>query len=88
MRIACGKCEVTGITFEFGVGEGRSPHAPSIDRIASHGGYTMNNCRVVIWHLNAALNQYGDDALYALAEALVARRRQVNRTRNKGNPKQ
>jgi hypothetical protein len=86
-KLIKGCCDMTGIQFDLSTGGGRRnrhPYAPSIDRINSSGGYTVDNCRVVIWHVNTALAQYGDEALYKLAEALVARRKQANRKpRNK-----
>ena len=66
-------CAVTGIklTYDWN-GEGRTnPWAPSVDRIESTGGYTMDNVRVVCWAYNMAKNDWADDVVLALASAIV-----------------
>ena len=66
-------CAVTGIklTYDWD-GEGRTnPWAPSVDRIESTGGYTMDNVRVVCWAYNMAKNDWADDVVLALASAIV-----------------
>ena len=75
-RLLAGACEVTGIPFVLGVF--RHAFLPSIDRIDSSKGYTPENCRVVLWMINAAKNDLAEDdflsALRQVAEAVVERR--------------
>ena len=74
-RLLQGVCEVTGIAFER-KGD-RRPFMPSIDRIDSSKGYTPENCRVVLWIINAAKQALPEDdfqsALRQVAEAVVER---------------
>jgi len=50
-RLDRGVCELTGIPFVY---EWRHPFLPSIDRIdATQPGHMKDNCRVVLWGLNA-----------------------------------
>ena len=76
-RLLHGRCEMTGIRFTI---QGRSEggwsgmHSPSVDRIDGRGGYTEDNCRLVVWHYNCAKSAYSDDDLLLLAEAIVDRR--------------
>ena len=56
-----GCCAITKRPFDLTkYATGRvSPSAPSIDRINSQLGYTKENSRLIIFHLNAALNEWG-----------------------------
>jgi hypothetical protein len=66
---AAGRCEVTGI--EFARSEsGRSPWAPSLDRIDAKRGYTADNVRLVCLLVNQALGEWGDGPLRTVAEAI------------------
>jgi uncharacterized Zn-finger protein len=70
------KCAITGLDFHFGGSlHSKKVHArsPSIDRINSDGPYTQENCRIVLFSVNCALNSYGicKDQLEIL-EALVS----------------
>lgn len=69
-RVHAGHCEATGLSFEWGTG---SPWAPSIDRIDSARGYTMDNVQVVCWIYNQAKNTYTDAELLRLARAIASR---------------
>jgi hypothetical protein len=77
-KLAAGKCEVTGIEFEFTRlprGERKSrtpPFAPSLDRIEQGGPYTEANCRVVVFIYNVARSDFEDADLMKLAKALTA----------------
>jgi hypothetical protein len=70
---ANGRCELTGITFCYEPIEGKSarPWIPSIDRIDNAKGYSKENCRIVCHAVNMALNQFGDDVLFKIAQNLM-----------------
>jgi len=71
-RLARGTCEMSGLEFRR---EGRwSPFSPSIDRINPGGPYTQSNCRLVIWILNRALANYGDDLVLDVFRRVLDRR--------------
>jgi hypothetical protein len=69
-----GVCAVSGIEFEIdhAPGQKRRPFAPSLDRIDSKRGYVRGNVRVVCVIANLAMNEWGHDALFKLASAVVA----------------
>ncbi|PPQ38441.1 hypothetical protein CH337_17145 [Rhodoblastus acidophilus] len=71
LEAQCYKCAVSGIPFYFTKGEQRdrrNPFAPSIDRIDCAGGYTKDNCRIVIYAVNVMLSDWGDDVFYRIVE--------------------
>lgn len=49
------------------------PRAPSIDRIDSDRGYTMDNCRFVLVAENLFRNEWSDEEIVAIARAMVAK---------------
>lgn len=56
-QILNGHCQATGMKFDFGrpkTGQHTNPLAPSIDRIDSKGGYTIDNIQIVTWAYNRA----------------------------------
>lgn len=68
-RFDNGICELTGISFDM-VGK-MTPNSPSIDRINPNGGYTPENCRMIIWSLNRALCDYGQEYMFMLFEKVL-----------------
>ena len=57
-----GCCEVTGQPFDlepWGNKGQVSPQAPSIDRIIPKLGYVKGNVRIITYHLNVALSDFG-----------------------------
>lgn len=63
------KCAVTGIPFtgeRIGLSS-RRPFAPSVDRIDSTKGYTVDNCRLVCYAVNLAMGEWGDDVVRRIA---------------------
>lgn len=51
--------------------------SPSIDRIVPALGYTPENCRFILWAVNAFKHDGTDDDMYRVAEALIAARKSV-----------
>lgn len=76
---AHGKCEATGIKFEYEQSEGnvKRPWSPSVDRIDSSGHYIYSNCRIVCTSVNLALNEWGDEVLNKIAIHLSKKLRLV-----------
>lgn len=68
-----GVCQLTGLPFDLTHGC-RKPNAPSLDRIDSTKGYVPGNVRVVLWQVNAMMNEYGEDALLEVADAIRQQR--------------
>lgn len=66
---ANGICAVTGVRLEYR--KKHDPWGPSIDRIVPKYGYTPKNCRLVAYIYNCARNQFSDDDLRKLCEALT-----------------
>jgi hypothetical protein len=80
IRQAKGRCMLTGIRFEFqllGTKSKRRPFAPSVDRIDSSKGYSMDNCRLICAALNIALGDWGMNPVMRIARALMARERRT-----------
>jgi hypothetical protein len=73
-RIIRGTCEVSGAPFKRDAGR-RNPFSASVDRVDSSKGYDPENCRLVLWALNAAFAEWGADAFAEIAEAWLAHRR-------------
>lgn len=76
---AGGACEVSGVPFAPSYDPGgkyaHNPFGISLDRIEAAKGYTLDNIRVVITAVNLAINQWGIDAFYAIAEEVAYRRK-------------
>lgn len=70
-------CELTGLPFDFSVeGKGGAWNSPSIDRVRPELGYTYNNVRLVLWSLNMALANWGEDTFEIVARAWLEKRGQ------------
>lgn len=67
---ADGRCELTNLPFEFERHEGSlyRPFAPSLDRIDPACGYSFRNIRLVCVIVNAALNQWGEQAFWKMVQ--------------------
>jgi hypothetical protein len=71
-KLDCGRCEVTGLEFSCCYGEGgHRPYSPSVDKKNPAEGYTKENCRLVLWAVNCALNDWGLDAFAPIAARLA-----------------
>jgi hypothetical protein len=70
--MSSGVCSLTGIPFCYEPHSFRqNPRSPSLDKIDSSKGYTIENVRVVLWLVNAALQQCSDSEALPILEALV-----------------
>jgi hypothetical protein len=74
VRIEAGRCEVTGLPFNMDSNKRNTPFAPSVDRINSAGGYTEDNCRLVLFAVNAALGDWGEAVALDIIQAWLANR--------------
>lgn len=78
-RLMDGKCEVTGIDFQYEnkFGTFKNPFSPSIDRIDSTKGYLKDNVRFVIWQVNLMKGELTDqqfiDIFKKLYESLLGK---------------
>lgn len=69
-----GRCAVTGIEFSLGLrGRGPKVFSPSLDRIIPSLGYTPENCRFVLWAVNALKHDGTDADMIMVAKAIAAR---------------
>ena len=71
-RIDAGRCELSGVAFDLS--PGRKPTSPSLDRRNPADGYTPENVRVICHALNAALGDWGEDALAPIVSGWLATR--------------
>lgn len=70
--MSLGVCQLTGIPFSYELHSFRqNPKSPSLDKIDSSKGYTIENVRVVLWLVNAALQECSDSEALPILEALV-----------------
>lgn len=72
-RIKEGRCELTGLKFQLGPYQNKrtNPWAPSPDRIQPGGDYTKENCRLVLYWINNALNEFGEATLEVIASRIL-----------------
>jgi len=69
-----GRCDVTGLLFSmrsYPAAFVEHPFAPSLDRKDSHGGYTVDNVRLVRVCVNFGMGQWGQEAYLSCARAAV-----------------
>lgn len=68
-----GRCCISGIPFsDTKANEHKCPFMPSIDRINSSGGYTYDNCRLVCFAVNSAMNEWGLPVLERVAMGMAS----------------
>ncbi len=68
-----GRCEITGLPFRIGGREsGPKFFSPSIDRIVPAQGYVPENCRFVLWAVNAMKYDGTDEDILMVAKAIVS----------------
>ena len=73
-RLDRGTCEVTGIAFSFSTKRGWN--TPSLDQIVPSGGYTQKNTRLILFGLNAAFGNWGEQRMIEMASAILRKRRE------------
>ncbi|KKN55442.1 hypothetical protein LCGC14_0582120 [marine sediment metagenome] len=64
-----GVCEATGLGFELT--GGRGPKSPSLDRMDSSKGYTPENTRMVLWAINLACGDWGQEVFLPIANEWI-----------------
>lgn len=72
-RLALGVCEATGIAFDMAARRGWN--TPSLDRIEPTEGYTLKNTRLVLFALNTACGDWGEDKMLRIASSILNQRR-------------
>jgi hypothetical protein len=67
------RCELTGIEFDWTRFSKKTirPMAASCDRIDSSKGYTLDNCRLVIFAINCAMGSWGECYLYSWSKEFI-----------------
>lgn len=76
-KLEFGVCEATGLAFANGDYKGAGhadPFSASLDRRDSTKGYTPENCRLILWGLNMALSQWGDQVYAEIATAYLSKK--------------
>jgi hypothetical protein len=62
------RCPLTGIKFLEPSGSSfMHPYKPSIDRIDNSLGYTKQNCRIVVFAINAMIADWGENVMHRVA---------------------
>jgi hypothetical protein len=66
-------CQLTGIPFNLKPPEKKAMnlYAPSIDRIDNNKGYTKDNIRIVLWAVNRAVGEDGDEVMLPILKEMI-----------------
>ncbi|MBU6232196.1 hypothetical protein KGP36_06135 [Patescibacteria group bacterium] len=67
-----GRCALTGLEFKTS-DNAHGPFSPSIDRVIPELGYTPENCRFILFGLNALKGTGTDADMMIIAKALMER---------------
>lgn len=73
LKLQHGVCEASGLPFSHDLGSAQDPNpwSPTVDRRDPKAGYTLENCRLVVWAFNVAKNAWSDEVVLVLAKALT-----------------
>lgn len=71
-KLSAGRCELTGLPFDFS-GGARTAYSASVDRVNAAQGYTKENCRVILWALNKAFDNWGEEVFGHIWTAYLER---------------
>lgn len=71
-RFASGVCELTGLPFDMEAV--KKWNAPSLHRRVPDKGYVATNTLIVLWAVNAACGDWGEDILAEVSSAFLRRR--------------
>lgn len=69
VRLAAGICQVSGLPFDLTAAK-RVAASPSVDRIDPKGPYTKANCRLILWWINQAFSNMGEDYAFGVFRAI------------------
>lgn len=72
-RLESGLCELSGLPFDLE--SKKMKNSPSVDRKVAGGHYTPENCRMILYSLNAAISDVGEDYIINVFEHVIARRK-------------
>ena len=67
-----GTCLLSGVPFELTSNVGVVPHAPSLDRIIPELGYVRGNVRLITYHLNISISEFGQEGFEQLIKNYVS----------------
>jgi len=70
-KLERGRCEATGIKFDTTKAPFMNPFYPTIDRVDSSKGYTIDNCQLVCHMYNIAKSEFPEEVFTQWAKAYV-----------------
>lgn len=77
--ITNGKCQVSGREFDLTPSDTyQNKDAPSLDKIEPKLGYIKGNVRLVTWHVNAAILNFGLDTFLDLCRNVIENTKETN----------
>jgi hypothetical protein len=71
-KLQAGVCEITGLPFQKWGTSLHKLYAPSVDRIDNSKGYMRDNCRMILYGINALKGEGTDQDMETIARALVS----------------
>lgn len=70
-KLLQGKCEATGVFFNVHKSSHWDKLSPSVDRVDSKKGYTIDNCQMVTLQFNIAKGQWSNDEMLEMCKLFV-----------------
>lgn len=81
-RLNRGVCELSGIQFDMDRSTGgfsmMKLNGPTVDRKNPKGPYTKANCRMILWWLNRALSDKGEEYALSVFRAIFIKRGEIS----------